>query len=71
MKAEKEKKQAEAMRAKSLKKVEEIRKKLVSEDGSEEPQKKKKRARRSGTETIMYLKNKSEKEFKIMQKSYN
>ena len=65
--AEKEKKQAEDIRAKALEKFGETRKRLASEDGSEEPQKKEKRTRRSGTETIGYLKEKSEKEFKIRQ----
>ena len=64
---EKEKKQAENMRAKALEKVGETRKRVVSDDGSGEPEKKEKRARRSGTETIVYLKEKSEKEFKIRQ----
>lgn len=65
--AEKEKKQAEDMRAKALEKVGETRKRVVGDDVSEEPQKKEKRTRRSGAETIVYLKEKSEKEFKIRQ----
>ena len=65
---EKEKKQAEDMRAKALEKVGETRKRVaVSDDGSGEPEKKEKRARRSGRETIAYLKEKSEKEFQIRQ----
>jgi len=39
----------------------------VSDNGSGEPEKKEKRARRSGTETIAYLKEKSAKEFQIRQ----
>ena len=65
--AEKEKKQAEDMRAKALEKVGETRKRVVGDDVSEEPEKKEKRTRRSGAETIVYLKEKSEKEFKIRQ----
>ena len=49
------------MRAKALEKVEETRKRVVGDDVSEEPEKKEKRARRSGAETIAYLKEKSEK----------
>lgn len=64
--AEKEKKQAEDMRAKALERVGETRKRVVG-DVSEEPEKKEKRTRRSGAETIVYLKEKSEKEFKIRQ----
>ena len=64
---EKEKKHAEDMRAKALEKVGETRKRVVCDDGSGEPEKKEKRARRSGTETIVYLKEKSEKEFKMRQ----
>ena len=55
------------MRAKALEKVGETRKTVVGDDVSEEPEKKEKRTRRSGTETIAYLKEKSEKEFKINQ----
>ncbi|KAK3754684.1 hypothetical protein QZH41_015383 [Actinostola sp. cb2023] len=58
---EKEKKQAEDMRAKALEKVGETKKRLFSDDSSGEPEKKEKKARRSGTETIAYLKDKSEK----------
>lgn len=65
--AEKEKKQAEDMRAKALERVGETRKRVVGDDVSEEPEKKGKRTRRSGAETIVYLKEKSEKEFKIRQ----
>ena len=62
---EKEKRQAEDMRAKALEKVGETRKRVANDDGSGEPEKKEKRGRRSGTETISYLKEKSEKEFQI------
>ena len=55
------------MRAKALEKVGETRKRVVGDDVSEEPEKKEKRTRRSGAETIVYLKEKSEKEFKIRQ----
>ena len=55
------------MRAKALEKVGETRKTVVGDDVSAEPEKKGKRTRRSGTETIAYLKEKSEKEFKINQ----
>ena len=65
--AEKEKKQAEDMRAKALEKDGETRKRVVGDDVIEEPKKKEKRTRRSGAETIVYLKEKSEKEFKIRQ----
>ena len=40
------------MRAKALEKVGETRKTVVGDDVSEEPEKKEKRARRSGTESI-------------------
>ena len=59
--AEKEKKQAEDMRAKALEKVRETRKRVAGDDVSEEPAKKEKRTRRSEAETIVYLKEKSEK----------
>ena len=65
--AEKEKKQAEDMRAKALEKVGETGKRVVGDDVSEEPGKGEKRTRRSGAETIAYLNEKSEKEFKIKQ----
>ena len=55
------------MRAKALEKVGETRKRVVGDDVSEEPCKKEKRTRRFGAETIVYLKEKSEKEFKIKQ----
>ena len=55
------------MRAKALEKVGETRKRVVGDDVSEEPEKKEKRTRRSGAETIVYLKEKSEKELKIRQ----
>ena len=65
---EKEKKQAEDMRAQALEKVGETKKRMsVGDNGSGEPEKKEKRARRSGTETIAYLKEKSAKEFQIRQ----
>ena len=65
---EKEKKQVEDMRAKALEKVGETKKRVaVSDDGSGEPGKKEKRSRRSGTETIAYLKEKSAKELQIRQ----
>ena len=65
--AEKEKKQVEDIRAKALEKVGETRKRVVSNDVSEESEKKDKRTRRSGEETMVYLREKSEKEFKIRQ----
>ena len=66
--AEEEKKQAEDMRAKTLEKVGETRKRVVGDDVSEEPWKKEERTRRSGQRRpIAYLKEKSEKEFKIKQ----
>jgi len=40
---------------------------VVSDNGSGVPEKKEKRARRSGTETIVYLKEKSPKELRIRQ----
>ena len=55
------------MRAKALEKVGETRKRVVGDDVSEEAWKKEKRTRRFGAETIVYLKEKSEKEFKIKQ----
>ena len=55
------------MRVKALEKVGETRKRVLGDDVSEEPEKKEERTRRSGAETIVYLKEKSEKEFKIMQ----
>ena len=55
------------MIAKALQKVGETRKRVVGDDVSEERAKKEKRTRRSGAETIVYLKEKSEKEFKIRQ----
>ena len=65
---EKEKKQVEDMRAKALKKVGETKKRVaVSDNCSREPEKKAKRARRSATETIAYLREKSAKEFQIRQ----
>ena len=63
---EKEKKQAKDMQAKALEKVGET-KKRVAVSGGKEPEKKEKRARRSGTETIAYLKEKSAKEIQIRQ----
>ena len=65
--AEKEKKQVEDIRAKALEKVGETRKRVVGDDVSEEPEKKEKRIGRSGVETMLYLREKSEKEFKIRQ----
>lgn len=65
--AEKEKKQVEDIRAKALEKVGETRKRVVGDEVSEEPVKKEKRTRRSGAETMVYLWEKSEKEFKIRQ----
>ena len=65
--AEKEKKQVEDIRAKALEKVGETRKRVVGDEVSEEPEKKEKRTRRSGAETMVYLREKSEKEFKIRQ----
>ena len=59
---EKEKRQAEDMRAKALEKVGETKKREASDDV-----KKEKKARRSGTDTITYLKERSEEEFKIRQ----
>ena len=59
---EKEKRQAEDMRAKALEKVGETRKREASDDV-----KKEKKARRSGADTITYLKERSEEEFKIRQ----
>jgi len=53
---EKEKKQVEDMQAKALEKVGETKKRVaVSDNSSGEPEKKEKRARRSGTEAIAYL----------------
>ena len=40
---------------------------MVGDDVSEEPEKKEKRIGRSGVETMLYLREKSEKEFKIRQ----
>lgn len=65
--AEKEKKQVEDIRAKALERVGETRKRVVGDEVSEEPEKKEKRTRRCGAETIVYLREKSEKEFKIRQ----
>ena len=59
---EKEKRQAEDMRAKALEKVGETKKREASDDV-----KKGKKARRSGADTITYLKERSEEEFKIRQ----
>lgn len=59
---EKEKRQAEDMRAKALEKVGETKKREASDDV-----KKEKKARRSGADTITYLKERSEEEFKIRQ----
>ena len=56
--AEKEKRQAEDMRAKALERVGETRKRVVGDDVSEEPEKKEKRTRRSRAKTIVYLKEK-------------
>ena len=55
------------MRAKALEKVGETRKRMVGDDFSEEHGKKEKRTKRSGADTIVYLKEKSEKELKIRQ----
>lgn len=56
----------EDIRAKALEKVGETRKRVVGDEVSEEPEKKEKRTR-SGAETMVYLREKSEKEFKIRQ----
>ena len=50
-----------------MEKVGETRKRVVGDDVSEEPEKKEKRIGRSGVETMLYLREKSEKEFKIRQ----
>lgn len=56
------------MWAKAWKKVGGTEKRVaVSDDGSAEPGKKEKWARRSGTDTIAYLKEKSAKEFQSRQ----
>jgi len=68
---EKEKKQVEDMQAKALEKVGETKKRVaVSDNSSGEPEKKEKRARRSGTEAIAYLRRNLQRNSKSGKKNY-
>ena len=68
---EKEKKQTEDMRAKALEKVGETKKEWqIVMMVVESLEKKKKRTRRSGTDTIAYLKEKSAKDSKSGKRNY-